>query len=67
MTYEKWMEEVDNIVFEATQVIGVHDLVDCNSRIWYDDGCSPRDAAQMALENDDLAMSFAEVWEEYFD
>lgn len=48
-TFETWMRAVDNHVSTIAGV-SVHDLPDCMFRDWYDDGCSPQDAAFDALE-----------------
>ncbi len=50
LTYEDWMEEVDNVVMQLME-IGVHDLPDFPSRDMYDAGESPIDAAQTAINN----------------
>jgi hypothetical protein len=62
MTFEQWMIQVDIEVGNLTGGISVHDLSDFNSRDLYDSGESPADAAVAALEDDDLAMMFEDVW-----
>jgi hypothetical protein len=59
MTYETWMKEVDAEVFRILGV-GVHDLSDFASRDAYESGIPAEDAAQEAIEGDDLAMMMME-------
>lgn len=49
LTFEEWMKAVDIIVMSISGV-GVYDLPDCTYRDWYDDECTPREAAEWALE-----------------
>jgi len=53
MSYEEWLEQVDQEV-ENRIGIGVHHLEDCTLRNWYDDEIQPAEAATMALDNDTL-------------
>ena len=47
--YEHWLEMVDNWTY---RVVGcsIHDLPDCELRIWHDEGLSPLDTAREALK-----------------
>lgn len=48
LSFESWMQEVDNAVSRRTGM-SVHDLPDVPFRDWYDDGTSPRSAAARAI------------------
>lgn len=47
-TFERWMERVDSVVWRAAGV-SVHDLPDCNYRIWYEERLRPVRAAARAV------------------
>lgn len=57
LTFEQWFAlvdiEVQNICF-----VSVHELSDFRSRDLFDDGVSPKEAAQEAIADDDLASLF---------
>jgi len=48
LSFEAWMQEVDNAVSRRTGM-SVHDLPDVPFRDWYDDGVPPRSAAARAI------------------
>lgn len=52
-----WLALVDARIGRRVGV-GLFDLADWNMRDAYDDGSSPKDAAQQALESDDLYAGF---------
>ena len=47
-TFEKWMDRVDACVWEGVGV-SVHDLPDCDFRIWYEERLRPIRAADRAI------------------
>ena len=51
MTYEEYRRKVD-IIISARIGVGLDDLADCPLRDFFDDGLSPKEAAQEALEFD---------------
>ena len=51
MTFEKWMEQVDEYLFRMCGM-GSADLPDQNYRLWYDDGLESEEAAQNTLEEE---------------
>ena len=53
LEYREWMSKIDRIL-RNTIGITTDDLADFCSRDLYDDGVSPFDAAQEALDNDDM-------------
>ena len=50
--FEAWLIVADREVSRKAGV-GLLDLPDVALRDWYDDGITPREAAELALENDD--------------
>ena len=50
MTYEQWMRAVDNIVEQICGLDSSH-LPDWMSRDAYEDGLSPREGAEICLED----------------
>ena len=59
MTFEEWMKEVNQEILNRTMgAISYNDLDDWHYRDAYDDGVSPAEAAEEALENDDMASMF---------
>ncbi len=60
LTFEQWFRLVDLSVQSKTHGISVHDLADFCSRDLFDDGVSPDEAADEALEGDDLACMFVD-------
>lgn len=53
-TYEQWMVEVDSAVGAMAFGLSVYDLPDFLSRDMFDDGATPEEAAQEALEGADF-------------
>ena len=51
--FDIWMKKVDNAIGQACG-LSSDDLADCCYRDWYEDGVTPSDAAQMALEENDF-------------
>ena len=47
-SFDRWMERVDNLVWKGAGV-SVHDLPDCDYRIWYDERLRPVRAAARAV------------------
>ena len=52
LTYEQWLSEVNRHVQDQTGGFGIDDLVDYNTRLAYDDGMDPIEAAEAIIEND---------------
>jgi hypothetical protein len=50
LSFDEWMRAVDAQV-EALAGCNIYDLPDCCYPDWYDDGLSPREAAQRAIRN----------------
>ena len=57
LSYKKWMERVDQWVMTLIG-ISVYDLEDFNSRDLYEDGVSPRSAAETAISEDSTGYEF---------
>lgn len=51
MTYEQWLDSVDQSVKEQVGV-SIHDLTDFRFRDAFDDGCKPESTAQDVIAND---------------
>jgi hypothetical protein len=49
-TFEEWMKEVDRLMWNEAQVTHT-DIEDWRYRIAYDDGCTVKAAAKLALKN----------------
>lgn len=49
MTFDQWMRQVDEIVWEQAGC-GINDLPDCLFKDWYEDRVSPEEAAARAVE-----------------
>lgn len=49
MLFNKWMAEANGHVLRLTGV-SIYELPDCTFRDWFDDGVSPKEAAEYALE-----------------
>ncbi len=54
ITYEQWMQDVDQVVGAIAFGLSVHDLPDFNSRDLFESGTTAQDAAEEALENADF-------------
>jgi len=50
MGFEKWMEKVDAVIGRLVGGLSHEDLADQTWRDWYNDGVTPKEAAEMALE-----------------
>mgnify|MGYP001293243849 CR=1 FL=1 len=48
--FNSWVDAVDHEV-DAIAGVSVHDLPDVPFRAWFEDGMTPREAAEEALEN----------------
>ncbi|MCP4424433.1 MAG: hypothetical protein GY803_08085 [Chloroflexi bacterium] len=55
VSFETWMSQVDAAV-SGMAFISVYDLADQPFRDWYNDGYSPREAAEEALESEGYPM-----------
>jgi hypothetical protein len=51
LTFEEWMAKVDRVI-AAHCGLGSGDLADQTYWDWWNDGVSPRDAAEMTLEDE---------------
>ena len=51
MTFEEWMQRVDSIMVEHLG-LGYLDIADQNYRDMFDDGFTPLEAVQEAVENE---------------
>ncbi len=49
-SFETWMKTVDQHVIRTVS-LSADDLPDCCYRDWYESGCSPKEAAELAIEN----------------
>jgi hypothetical protein len=49
MTFEEWMDEV-NIEIVAQAGVRALDLPDAEYRVWFDEGISPQETAELVLE-----------------
>ena len=47
-SFNRWMERVDSVVWKSVGV-SVHDLPDCDFRIWYEERLRPVRAAARAV------------------
>ena len=54
MTFDQWMQDVDQVVGAIAFGLSVHDLPDINFRDLFDSGATAQDAAEEALENADF-------------
>ena len=54
ITYEQWMQDVDQVVGAIAFGLSVHDLPDFNSRDLFESGATAQDAAEEALGNADF-------------
>ena len=54
MTFDQWMQDVDQVVGAIAFGLSVHDLPDFNSRDLFESGATAQDAAEEALENADF-------------
>lgn len=66
MNFEKWMELVDAAINVKSFGSGITHLDLCDW-LYYDafeDGCTPEDAAQSALQNDDV---YSSIFKEFMD
>ena len=54
ITYEQWMQQVDQVVGNIAFGLSVHDLPDFNSRDLFESGATAQEAAEEALENADF-------------
>ncbi len=54
MTFEQWMQDVDQVVGSIAFGLSVHDLPDINFRDLFESGATAQDAAEEALENADF-------------
>lgn len=52
MDFNTWMDAVDREIISVCG-LGVNDLPDQSFRDWFDDGLTPREAAEYTLENSD--------------
>jgi len=63
MNYDDWKKEVNKKVYLLTQgAVTMDDLSDWLSMDAFNDGVSPKEAAITALEDDDIAMMYSDVW-----
>jgi len=51
MTFEDWMQQVDDEVYRKIG-LSYMDLSDCCYADWYENGAAPKSAANRALKND---------------
>lgn len=49
MNFKQWMKRVDDLVWQQAGC-SVHDLPDCLFRDWHEDGVTPEEAAERAVE-----------------
>ena len=49
MTFEQWMRQVDDLTWQQAGC-GTNDLPNASYRDWYEDGLSPDEAAERAVE-----------------
>ena len=54
ITYEQWMQDVDQVVGAIAFGLSVHDLPDFNSRDLFESGATAQEAAEEALEGADF-------------
>lgn len=54
-TYEAWCARVESVLDGITG-FGIDDYADVPLRDWYTDGITPRDAAEMVLENEGFVL-----------
>jgi hypothetical protein len=54
MTFDQWMQNVDQVVGSIAFGLSVHDLPDIHFRDLFDSGTTAQDAAEEALENADF-------------
>ena len=61
MTFSKWLHQCD-VVVSGKLGFGLHDLPDATWRDYFDDGLSPRDAADCAFDDQWCDEIPAELW-----
>lgn len=49
-SFEQWLNEMDKVVKEKAY-LSYQDLPDCSYSQWYEDGLSPKQAANKAISN----------------
>lgn len=54
LTYEQWIQHVDQVVGNIAFGLSIHDLPDFNSRDLFESGATAQDAAEEALEGADF-------------
>tara|TARA_Y100000310_G_C20017939_1_gene506047 strand:+ start:254 stop:475 length:222 start_codon:yes stop_codon:yes gene_type:complete len=60
LTLDQWMADVDQVVTDRLG-ISVHDLADFCAWDAWNDGMSPEDGAEMAMEGDDVASAYLDL------
>jgi hypothetical protein len=53
MSFTQWMSQVDRKVMGVAG-LSVHDLTDQPFREWWEEGMSPKEAAELTLEDNDF-------------